>query len=65
MNPAAVCSSDKIPTGKVDEYQKQWSEKYVWKKKIEAAPWFEHGISCLLDRRFNQLSHAALADKNA
>ena len=30
--------------------------------KNEAAPWFEHGISCLLDRRFNQLSHAAFAE---
>ena len=34
--------------------------KFIFQKiKIEAAPWFEHGISCLLDRRFNQLSHAA------
>ena len=25
--------------------------------KSQVPPWFEHGISCLLDRRFNQLSH--------
>ncbi len=30
-------------------------------KKSEAPPRFELGISCLLDRRFNQLSHGALA----
>ena len=29
-------------------------------KKSEAPPRFELGISCLLDRRFNQLSHGAL-----
>ena len=28
-------------------------------KKGEAPPRFELGISCLLDRRFNQLSHGA------
>ncbi len=28
-------------------------------KKSEAPPRFELGISCLLDRRFNQLSHGA------
>ena len=28
-------------------------------KKIKAPPRFELGISCLLDRRFNQLSHGA------
>ena len=27
--------------------------------KIKAPPRFELGISCLLDRRFNQLSHGA------
>ena len=30
-----------------------------WKNKVEALPRFELGISCLLDRRFNQLSHRA------
>ena len=30
-------------------------------KKSEAPPRFELGISCLLDRRFNQLSHGAAA----
>ncbi len=29
----------------------------MWNKK--ALPGFEPGISCLLDRRFNQLSHRA------
>ena len=29
------------------------------RKKSEAPPRFELGISCLLDRRFNQLSHGA------
>ena len=29
----------------------------LWKQK--APPRFELGISCLLDRRFNQLSHGA------
>ena len=28
--------------------------------KNEAPPRFELGISCLLDRRFNQLSHGAI-----
>ena len=31
------------------------------RKKSEAPPRFELGISCLLDRRFNQLSHGATA----
>ena len=34
----------------------QWEKKG---KKSEAPPRFELGISCLLDRRFNQLSHGA------
>ena len=34
------------------------------KIKNETVPWFEHGISCLQDRRFNQLSHAALVGHN-
>ena len=29
--------------------------------KKKAPPGFEPGISCLLDRRFNQLSHGAAA----
>ena len=28
--------------------------------KMKAPPRFELGISCLLDRRFNQLSHGAI-----
>ena len=37
--------------------------KIKWgKKKIKAPPRFELGISCLLDRRFNQLSHGATLD---
>ena len=35
----------------------QWEKK---EKKSEAPPRFELGISCLLDRRFNQLSHGAV-----
>lgn len=35
------------------------------KKKLEAPPRFELGISCLLDRRFNQLSHGAGHAKQA
>ena len=30
----------------------------------KAPPRFELGISCLLDRRFNQLSHGAKLDAN-
>ena len=38
--------------------------EYFWPlrkkvKKSKAPPRFELGISCLLDRRFNQLSHGA------
>ena len=48
-----------IPIGRIQD--KVFSElNFIFQKnKNEAAPWFEHGISCLLDRRFNQLSHAA------
>ena len=31
----------------------------IWYNKRKAPPRFELGISCLLDRRFNQLSHGA------
>ena len=42
---------------------KRWFTEILNSIKNEAAPWFEHGISCLLDRRFNQLSHAADDEK--
>ena len=35
----------------------------VQKETLKAAARFELTISCLLDRRFNQLSHAALGDE--
>ena len=34
--------------------------KYQMAAKKKTAVFFEHTISCLLDRRFNQLSYAAL-----
>ena len=37
----------------------------VQEKKRKAPPRFELGISCLLDRRFNQLSHGASCDHGA
>ena len=37
----------------------------VGEKKSEAPPRFELGISCLLDRRFNQLSHGAKLLRNS
>ena len=36
-----------------------WCNGKRREKKSEAPPRFELGISCLLDRRFNQLSHGA------
>ena len=42
-------------------------QKYKWKneKKTKALTGFEPVISCLLDRRFNQLSHRAIHTQHA
>ena len=42
----------------VQHFDLEWYG-YSLKCKTEAPPRFELGISCLLDRRFNQLSHGA------